>query len=103
MRISNRVHERKDLAYVIVKGRAYFTRCAYLCVISQSTAYPDERALYHTEAFFGNDAIKTRAEARRYGASTVKGLRLPQYRDQYVPTNFSRAGLPKPEKEVCVR
>ena len=98
-----RIHERKDLQYVIVKGRAYFTRAAYLCVITQSTAYPDERAIYHVESFFGNNGVKTRAEARRYGASIVKGMRLPQFRDQYVPHNFPRAGLPKPEKEVCVR
>jgi hypothetical protein len=103
MKNSNRVHERTDLQYVIVKGRAYFTRAAYLCVITQSTAYPDGRAIYHVESFFGNDAIKIRAEARRYGASICKGARLPIWRDQYIPHNFPRAGLPKPEKEVCVR
>ncbi len=37
-----RVHSRKDFAYHIFRGNPVFSRAAYACVITQSTAYPDE-------------------------------------------------------------
>ena len=102
--MASRVNSRKDLQYIIVKGRAHFSRCAYACVITQSTAYEDERALYHVETFYGNDGVKLRAEARRYGSAIVRGERgVVGYRDQYLPCGFSSAGLPKPEREIQIR
>lgn len=99
-----RVHKRTDLKYLIMKGRPRFSRCAYACVISQSTAYPDERSIYHIETFYGDDAIKTRAQARRYGSSVICGARLPgPFREQYLPSNFPRDGLPKREMEIEVK
>ena len=102
--MSKRIHQRRDLAYIIIKGRAHFNRCAYACVITQSTAYPDERAIYHVETFFGDNGVKLRAAARRYGSEIVKGLRRPgPYREQYIPSNFPSAGLPKRENQIEVR
>jgi hypothetical protein len=99
-----RIHNRTDLKYIVIKGRAAFYRCAYACVITQSTAYQDERALYHIETFYGQNAIKTRAAAMRYGSAIVRGRKLPgPYRDQYLPHNFPRDGLPKRENEITIR
>lgn len=100
----DRIHKRTDFAYTIIKGRGRFSRVAYACVITQSTAYPDERAIYHIETFYGDNGVKTRAEACRYGRSIVSGYRVPgPYRDQYLPSNFPSAGLPKRESEVEIR
>ena len=99
-----RIHQRKDLAYIIVKAsRTHFARAGYACVITQSTAYPDERAIYHIETFYGNNGVKTRAAARRYGRSIVDGAMVSGYREQYLPVAFSSRGLPKPENRIEVR
>jgi hypothetical protein len=99
-----RVHSRKDFEAIIIKGSPRFARCAYACVITQSTAYPDERALYHVETFYGEDGRKVRSEAQRYGREITSGKRgVCGYRSQYIPSNFPRAGLPKPEDQIEVR
>lgn len=99
-----RAHQRKDLEYVIVKAsRVYFSRVGYACVITQSTAYPDERAIYHIETFYGNNGVETRAKARRYGRSIVGGAMVAGYRNQYLPVEYSSKGLPKPENAIEVR
>lgn len=98
------VHSRKDFQYIIVKGNPAFCRAAYACVITQSTAYPDERAIYHIEYFFGQNGTAARSEARRYGSAIVSGKRgVSTYREQYLTSRFPRAGLPKPEAEIAVR
>lgn len=99
-----RVHSRTDFEYMIIKGAPRFSRSAYACVITQSTAYPDERALYHVQTFYGDNGVKLRAEARRYGSAIVKGKRgVSGYRDQYLPTCFPRTGVPKREDEIEIR
>ena len=99
-----REHFRKDLEYTIVKARrVHFSRVGYACVITQSTAYADERAIYHIETFYGDDGVKTRAKARRYGASICKGALVQGYRNQYLPVEFPQAGLPKPENAIEIR
>ena len=99
-----RALNRKDFEYVIVKGRGRFSRAAYACVITQSTAHPDDRAIYHIETFYGNNGVETRAEARRYGGAICRGERgVGRYRDQALPSIFSSAGLPKPEKQIALR
>jgi hypothetical protein len=99
-----RVHSRDDLQYIVVKGRPIFSRAAYACVITQSTAYPDERAIYHVETFYGADGRKIRAEAMRYGRAIVSGKRgVCGYRSQYLPCQFPKAGIPKRESEIEVR
>jgi hypothetical protein len=99
-----RVHSRTDLQFTIIKGTPRFSRSAYACVITQSTAYPDERALYHVETFYGDNGVQLRAEARRYGSAIVKGKRgVSGYRNQHLATCFPSAGLPKRENEIEVR
>ena len=99
-----RTHNRKDFEYVIVKGRARFSRAAYACVITQSTAYADERSIYHIETFYGDNGVETRAKARRYGGAICRGERgIGCYRDQALPSIFSSAGLPKPENQIALR
>jgi hypothetical protein len=99
-----RVHKRTDFEFTVIKGVPRFSRAAYACVITQSTAYPDERAIYHIETFYGDNGVKVRAEARRYGSSIVKGKRgVAKYRDQYLPSCFPSVGLPKREDQIEVR
>ena len=99
-----RVHKRTDFQFVVLKGVPRFCRAAYACVITQETAYPDERALYHIELFYGDNGTKVRAEARRYGSAIVRGKRgVATYRNQYLPTGFPSAGLPKREDQIEVR
>lgn len=99
-----RVHSRTDFQYIIVRGTGHFCRAAYACVITQSTAYDDERAIYHVETFYGDNGTKVRAEAARYGRAIVSGKRgVAGYRNMYVSSIFPRAGLPKPENEIAVR
>lgn len=99
-----RVHKRTDLEFLIIKGSPRFSRAGYACVITQSTAYPDERAIYHVATFYGDNGTKVRAEARRYGSAIVKGKRgVTGYRDQYLPVAFPRDGVPKRENEIEIR
>jgi hypothetical protein len=99
-----RVHSREDFEYIIIRGRGRFCRAAYACVITQSTAYADERAIYHVETFYGDNGTKVRSDARRYGAAIVKGKRgVTGYRNSYLPAGFPRDGLPKREEEIEVR
>lgn len=99
-----RVHNRTDLKYTIVRGRSYFTRAAYACVITQSTAYPDQRAIYHVRTFYGDNGTAVRAEARRYGSRVCRGLaNVGGFRNQNVPSGFDTAGLPPRERDVVVR
>lgn len=99
-----RVHSRTDFQFTVVKGTPRFSRAAYACVITQSTAYPDERSIYHVETFFGDNGVKTRAEARRYGSAIVKGKRgVNAYREQHLSSIFPSKGLPKRESEIEVR
>ena len=98
-----RVHNRTDLQYIIVRGIPHY-RVAYACVITQATAYDDERAIYHVEKFFGRDGRKVRAEAMRYGSDICKGKRgVVGYRSMYLGTAFPSAGLPKPEDQIEIR
>jgi hypothetical protein len=98
-----KIHKRTDLQYTIVKGKPSFSRVAYACVITQATACPDERSIYHIETFYGADGVKIRAEARRYGSAIVRGFRLPSgFREQYLPHNFSSEGLPKPPRLLSI-
>ena len=100
-----RVHNRRDLRCSIIRGRARFSRVAYACIITQATAFDDERAIYHIETFFGDDATKVRAQARRYGGMICRGERgVCGFREQTLSTIFPRpADLPKPENKVDVR
>jgi hypothetical protein len=99
-----RVHSRTDFQFEVVKGYPRFCRAAYAVIITQSTAYPDERCLYHIETFYGDNGVKLRAEARRYGRAIVTGKRgVERYRDQYLPTIFPYKDLPKRENEVEIR
>lgn len=99
-----RVHSRTDFEYMIIRGNPAFCRAAYACVITQSTAYPDERAIYHIEYFYGDNGVKTRSEARRYGAAIKSGKRgVIGYRTTYLNSRFPKTGLPKPEQEIEVR
>ncbi len=101
--MKGRVHSRTDFQAHIIKGRPRFSRAAYAVVITQATAYPDERCLYHVETFYGDDGRKVRAEAARYGSAIVKGKRgVAGYRDQSLPTGLGRCPWPK-ENEVAVR
>ena len=98
-----RVHDRTDLTYEVRPCRAYFTRRAYACIISQSTAYADQRALYDVVRFCGNDGRKVRAEAMRFGALTCRGLRLSRWREQRYPGGMDLTGLPLPERDIQLR
>lgn len=99
-----RVHSRKDFEYIIVRGNPAFCRASYACVITQSTAYPDERAIYHIEYFYGDNGTRVRSEARRYGSAIVSGKRgVAGYRNVYLNSRFPKTGLPKPETEIEVR
>ena len=100
-----RVHNRKDFEFFIIKGRAYFSRAAYACVITQNTAYPDQRAIHHIETFYGDSGVKARAEARRYGRAIVTGKRgVGGFREQYLSHNFPPpADMPLAEKHIVIR
>ena len=99
-----RVHQRKDLENTIIKAnRVYFSRVGYACVITQSTAYPDERSIYHIETFYGDNETKVRAKARRYGREIVGGALVAGFRNQCLPVEYSRRGLPKPENAIEIR
>lgn len=99
-----RIHSRTDLQFTVIRGHGYFCRRAYACVITQSTAYPDERAIFHIETFYGDDGVKLRAEARRYGSAVCKGRRIPgPYRSQHLPHGFPSQGLPKREDQIAIR
>ena len=99
-----RVHNRTDLQDIIVRGTPHFSRVSYACVITQATAYDDERAIYHVEKFFGRDGRKVRAEAMRYGSDICKGKRgVVGYRSMYLGTTFPSADLPKPEGQIEIR
>lgn len=97
-------HKRTDFQYIIVRGQPAFSRVAYACVITQATAYDDERSIYHVEKFFGRDGRTVRGDAMRYGRAIVSGKRgVDGYRSTYLGTTFPAAGLPKPEQDVEVR
>jgi hypothetical protein len=99
-----RIHERRDLQFQIIKGWARFSRAAYACVITQSTAYDDQRAIYHIETFYGSDGRKLRAAAMKYGRDVVTGRKLPgPYRDQHLPSGFHSFGLPPREDQIEIR
>lgn len=98
------VHKRTDFQYCVVKGRGTFSKAAYACVITQSTAYPDQRSIYHIECFYGHDGVKARAEARRYGSEICNGFRgVVGYRNDYLPHNFPRDGIPCRERDIAIR
>lgn len=99
-----RAHKRTDFQYIIVRGQPAFSRVAYACVITQATAYDDERSIYHIELFFGRDGRSVRGEAMRYGSDICHGrFGVAGFRRTDMPHNFPSAGLPKPEQDVEVR
>jgi hypothetical protein len=97
-------HKRKDFEYSILRGRGAFCPAAYAVIITQSTAYPDERCLYHIEFFYGQDGRTVRSEAMRYGRKVVTGKQTPgPYRNQHLTSGFHCPDLPKRENEVEIR
>ena len=95
--------KRRDFRYHILRGDPAFSWAAYACIITQSTAYPDERAIYHIECFFGHNATETRAKARRYGSAVCRGWIASGGRNQRLPHIFPAFTEAKPEREIATR